>query len=60
MGKGSACNAGGPGGGGSTPGSGRSPGEGQPASVFLPGESHGQSYIPGRLQFIGSQRVGPN
>ena len=50
MGKESACNAGGTGGGGFIPGSGGFPGEGQPTSVFLPGESHRQSYIPGRLQ----------
>jgi len=59
MGKESACNAGGTGDGGSIPGSGGSPAEGQPTSVFLPGESHGQSYIPGRLQLQG-HRVGHN
>ena len=43
---------------GSIPGSGRSPrGRAkQPTSVFLPGESHGQTE-PGRLQPIESQKV---
>ena len=41
------------------PGLGRSPGEGmQPPPVFLPGESHGQRSLQGRLQPIRSQRGG--
>ena len=53
-GKASACSAGDP---GSIPGLGISPGEGkwQPTPVLLPGESREG---PGRLQSMGSQRVG--
>ena len=58
-GKESACNAGDP---GLISGLGRSPGEGnsKPTPVFLPGEFHGLrgSSEPGRLQSMGSQRVG--
>ena len=56
-GKESTCNAGNP---GSIPGLGRSPreGNGKPLTpVFLPGE---WTEEPGRLQFVGSQRVGHN
>ena len=44
---------------GSIPESGRSPGKanGYPTPVFLPEESHGTEE-PGRLQFIGLQKVG--
>ena len=43
----------------SIPGSGRSPGEGNGniTPVILPGKSHGQWVVPGRLQSVGSQRV---
>ena len=53
--KNSAANIGGV---GSIPGLGRW----QDTPVFLPGESHGQRILvePGRLQSVGSQKVGPN
>ena len=50
----SACNAGDL---GSIPGLGKSPGGGQPTPIFLPGESP-RTEEPGRLQSMGSQRVG--
>ena len=55
-GKESACNAGDL---SLIPESGRSPGKGNgyPTPVFLPEESHGTEE-PGRLQFIGLQKVG--
>ena len=50
----SACNAGDL---GSIPGLGRSPGRGHANPLFLPGESP-WTEEPGRLQSVGSQRVG--
>jgi len=45
---------------GSIPGSGRSPWrrKWQPTPVLLPGKSHGRTEEPGRLQSMGSQRIG--
>ena len=47
---------------GSIPGSGRSPWrrKWKPTPVLLPGKSHGPMEEPGRLQSMGSQRVGHN
>ena len=47
---------------GSIPASGRSLGgtHGNPLPVFLPRKFHGQRSLVGRLQHMGSQRVGQN
>ena len=57
--KASTYNAGEP---GSIPGLGRSPWRRKwhPTPVLLPGKSHGRTEEPGRLQSMGSQRVGHN